>query len=342
MRREMIQTEKDLDALLSEPTTEVISMMGRLDGDVVVLGVAGKMGPTLTRMVKRASDAAGRARRVIGVARFSSGNERVLQTHGIETIQCDLLDEEAVSRLPIAPNVIYMAGKKFGTTGNEPHTWATNTLLPAWVCQRYRHARIVAFSTGNVYGPTLVQDTGSRESDALDPVGEYAMSCVGRERVFEYYNQRFKTPMAIIRLNYACELRYGVLVDLAQRVRDGVPIDLKTGYFNIIWQGDANAMALLALDHTSVPAQVINLTGPEKLSTRTVAETLGRLIGRPPVFLENESERALLSDARRGLSMLGSPRVNAAQMIEWTADWVIRRGATLGKPTHFDSPEGRF
>jgi nucleoside-diphosphate-sugar epimerase len=339
---EKIQTEDELEDLLSEPSSAVVSALGRLAGDIIILGVAGKMGPTLARMARRASDMAGVARRIIGVASFSSGNEARLQAGGIETVRCDLLDEDAVARLPDAPNVIFMTGMKFGTTGDEATTWAMNSFLPGLICRRYRRSRIVAFSTGNVYGLSGVDSMGSRETDRCQPVGEYAMSCLGRERLFEYFGRSLGIPTTIIRLNYAGELRYGVLVDLAQRVFAGEPIDLGMGYFNTIWQQDANAMALCAFDFAAVPPCILNVTGPERLSTRTVAEHFGRLMNRPVTFIGTESETALLSDARRALALLGQPRVSAAQMIEWIADWVTRGNRTLGKPTHFDSREGNF
>jgi nucleoside-diphosphate-sugar epimerase len=337
-----IRSEEDLEALLSEPTPEVAQTMGRLKGDIIVLGVAGKMGPSLARMAKRASDAAGVHHRVIGVARFSSGSPAALQTHGIEAISCDLLNEEDVARLPDAPNVIFMAGRKFGSTGDEPATWALNAYLPAIVCRKYRHSRIVAFSTGNVYGLVAVQGGGSREGDPPQPAGEYAMSCLGRERIFEYFSRALGIPMTLIRLNYACDLRYGVLVDLARRVQQGVPVDVGMGYFNTLWQADANAMTLRAFDHVATPAWVVNVTGPEILSVRDVAEKLGRLLNRNVHFEGAESATALLSNARLGLELLGQPRVNSGQLIEWVADWVARGGAHLGKPTRFESRDGKF
>jgi len=337
-----IETEAQLETWLSEPTPEVIETLGRLPGDLVLLGVAGKMGPTLARMAKRASDAAGVRRRVIGVARFSDGGQETLAAHGIETIRCDLLNEDEAARLPEAPNVICMAGRKFGSTGDEPLTWAMNAYLPAIICRKYRHSRIVAFSTGNVYGLSPPASGGSRESDPLQPIGEYAMSCLARERLFAYFSRALNTPMAILRLNYACELRYGVLVDLAQRIVCGEPIDLAMGYFNVIWQGDANAMTLRALAHVSTPPWVVNMTGPETLSVRDVCIRLGELLGKPVHFSRSESTEALLSNASIGLERLGPPRVSAAELAEHVADWIARGGRTLGKPTHFESRDGKF
>jgi nucleoside-diphosphate-sugar epimerase len=234
-----------------------------------------------------------------------------------------------------------MAGRKFGTTGREAATWAMNTYLPGPVCRRFRDGRIVAFSTGNVYGLVPVESP-SRESDSPAPMGEYAMSCLGRERVFEHFSRSLSIPSALIRLNYATEMRYGVLVDIGERVRDGLPIDLSTGAFNVVWQGDANAMALQCFDHVAAPPWVVNLTGPEVLSVREVAETFGRLLGRSVQFTGEESSQALLSDASQAFQRFGAPRITADQMIRWIADWLARGGPTLGKPTHFQASDGRF
>ena len=338
----VLQSEEQLDDLLSEPTAGVIETLGRLQGDLMILGVAGKMGPTLARMARLASDAAGVRRRIIGVARFSAGGQAALEAQGIEMIRCDLLQEDEVAKLPEAANVLFMAGMKFGTSLNEPTTWVMNSYLPGVICRKFRQSRMVAFSTGNVYGLTSVKRGGAREDDPLQPVGEYAMSCLGRERVFEYFSRSFGIPMVLIRLNYAGELRYGVLVDLARRIWNGETIDLSMAYFNTIWQGDANAMALRAFDHIAVPPWVINVTGPETLSVRRVCEQFGQLMHRPLRFTGIEADTALLSDAKRGLELLGPPRVKADQLIEWVADWVARGGKSLNKPTHFESRDGRF
>ena len=332
-----------LEELLSDPSPAAIDAMRRVEGDIVILGVAGKMGPTLARMARRALDAAGLPGRVIGVSRFSSpAPQRALEQHGVETIRCDLLDEEALARLPDAANVIFMAGRKFGSTADESLTWAMNTHLPALVCRRYRTSRIAAFSTGNVYGLTSNGRGGSREDDVPAPVGEYAMSCLGRERMFEYFSRAHRTPVAILRLNYATEMRYGVLVDLARRVRQGEPIDVTMGYFNVIWQADANAMALAALAHASSPPFIVNLTGPEELGVRAVCTELARLLGVEVSFAGQEARDALLSNGARGWERLGAPRVDASRLLEWTADWTRRGGESLDKPTHFESRSGRF
>ena len=334
--------EVRLEDLLSEPTPAVVETMRRLDGDIMVLGVSGKMGPTLARMAKRASADAGVRRRVIGVARFTAGGEEPLWTHGIDTIRCDLLDEAAVARLPDAANVVFMPARKFGSTGDEATTWAVNSYLPGVVARKFRESRIVAFSTGNVYALTPATGHGPREGDPPQPVGEYAMSCLGRERVFEYFSRTAGTRVALIRLNYATDLRYGALVDLARQVLAGEPIDLTMGHFNTIWQGDANAMALWAFDHAASPPWIVNVTGPEVLSVRDVCERFGRRFDRPARFTGTETETALLSDARRGLELFGPLRVSTDRLIDWVADWVASGGRSLGKPTHFQARDGRF
>ena len=338
-----IQDPEQLEDRLSEPTPEVVQTLRRLEGDLIILGVAGKIGPSLARMARRASDLAGIQRRIIGVARFSSGClEAELQRRGLETIRCDLLDEEAVRRLPEAANVLYLAGMKFGATGQESLTWAMNTQLPAIVCRKFAHSRIVAFSTGNVYGLVPTAGGGSVESDPPAPVGEYAMSCLGREWMFEHFSRTLGTRVALVRLNYACDLRYGVLVDLARKVLAGTPVDLGMGWFNTLWQGDANAMTLRCFDHIASPPLALNLTGPEVLSVRETCERLGKLLSRKPFFVGAEAPTALLSNARRAFSLFGQPRVNADQLIAWVAAWLLHGGPTLDKPTHFEARDGRF
>ena len=340
---DVIRDTAALDHLLSEPSDAAIEAIRRAPGDVLVLGAAGKMGPTLARMVRRAMDANGLSSRVIAVARFSSPHLRdALQSHGVETIQSDLLRADQVAALPYAPNVIFMAGRKFGSTGDEPLTWAMNTHVPAVVCERFRNSRIVAFSTGNVYGLARRGRGGSREDDVPAPVGEYAMSCLGRERMFEYFSRAHGTPAVILRLNYAVEMRYGVLVDVATRVARGEPVDVSMGYVNVIWQGDANAMAIAALAHATAPPLIVNVAGPEELSVRTIAEALARMMGTTATLAGTELEDALLSNGSRGYDILGRPTVDSARLMAWTADWIRRGGESLGKPTHFESRAGRF
>ena len=332
-----------LEDLLSEPTAEVISSLSRLSGDILVLGAGGKMGPTLARMACRALDAGPSPGRVIAVSRFSNKKERErLEARGVETLGCDLLDPRGLEELPDVPTVIYMVGMKFGSTGNEARTWAVNAYLPALVCRRFPRSRIVAFSTGNVYPMTPVSSGGSTEQDPPGPEGEYAMSCLGRERMFEYFSRTRGTWVSLLRLNYACELRYGVLVDLARKVWQRQPIDLTMGHVNVIWQGDANAMALRAIEHCAAPPFVVNLAGPERLSVRRICQELGRLMNRPLHLVGREAADALLSDGRRGYERLGRPRVTMERLLGWIADWVMRGGPSLDKPTHFQVRDGRF
>ena len=332
-----------LNELLSEPTDEVVETLRRIEGPIILLGVAGKMGPTLARMIRRADEKAGIRRRVIGASRFRDGSVvDELESCGIEAIIADLLDPSQLAALPDVPNVIYMAGLKFGADGNEPRTWAMNAVLPAMVCQKYARSRIVAFSTGNVYPIAPISDGGSTESDALDPIGEYAMSCLGRERVFQHYAQDAGTNVALIRLSYACELRYGVLVDIARSVWNRRPIDLTNSGFTVIWQGDANAMTLRALEITSSPAFVLNVAGPEVMSVKRVASTFGELMGREVVFTNTAADSIRLNNGQLGHRLFGYPRVSVQQMVHWIADWVMQGGADLGKPTHFEVRNGKY
>jgi len=343
-QKSTIGSVEELENLLSEPTEAVIQTMAALDGDVVILGVGGKMGPTLARMAKRAFDLAGVKRRVVGVSRFStsSGLEQRLNAWGIETHRCDLLDAQAYGQLPDAANVVYMAGLKFGSAGNEPLTWAMNAFVPGLVAARYRDSRFAIFSTGNVYGLSPVRRGGALETDPVRPQGEYALSCLGRERIFEHFSRVNATRMSILRLNYAVEMRYGVLLDVAQMVFDGRPVSLQMSHFNAIWQADASAMSLQALAHASSPPFVVNITGPEVLSVVQVARQLSELWHKPVRFEGVESDDALLSNAREAFQLFGFPKVSIGQVLSWLADWVARGGETLEKPTHFESRSGDF
>jgi len=340
---ERIEDTEQLDELLSRPTPGLLEDMQRLEGDLMVLGAGGKMGPTLTRMARRAFKQLGRTDRVIAVSRFSSTEAReMLEQHGVETIPCDLLDASAVAELPEARNLVYMAGMKFGASGNQPLTWAMNALLPAMVCRRFARSRIAAFSTGNVYGLTPVDHGGSVEGDPPDPVGEYAMSCLGRERMFEYFAKATGVKVCLIRLNYAVEMRYGVLVDIARKVWQGEPVDAAMGYANVIWQGDANAMALRCLLQAQSPATAINITGPEILSVRRLTENFANLLDRQAEIVGIEAEQALLANATRSHQLFGKPHVSVDQMMRWIADWTERDRQVLGKPTKFEVRDGKF
>lgn len=332
-----------LEEVLSRPTAEVVAAAGDLVGEVLVLGCGGKMGPSLVRLLHRALRESGGAGRVVGVARFSQpGVRQALESDGIATIACDLLHAEALTSLPDAPNVLLMAGHKFGTTTDPAATWATNTLLPALVARRFAGARLVTLSTGNVYPLTPVTSGGPTEADPLGPVGEYAQSALGRERVLTYLARRHATPMAILRLNYAVEPRYGVLRDIADRVRRGDAIDLTMGHVNVIWQRDANAIAIRAFAHCAVPPFVLNVTGPEVLAVRDLATRLGRRFGITPVFTGSEQPTALLSNAARCHALFGPPPTPVDEMIERVAAWIERGGRSLGRPTHYEEREGRF
>jgi nucleoside-diphosphate-sugar epimerase len=339
----IIANEEQLEDVLSRPGDADVQAMASLEGDLLILGVAGKMGPSLARRARRACDAAGVKRRNIGVARFSNpAMERELNDWGIETVAADLLQPGALDRLPDAPNVIFMAARKFGSTGAESLTWAMNTFLPGLVAQRYRDSRIVSFSTGNVYPLTPVLHGGPSETSPTGPVGEYAQSCLGRERMFQHFSTQYGTPVSIVRLNYAVELRYGVLVDIARKVCAGRPVDLRMGHANVIWQGDANSVVLRSLGHCQSPPFIVNLTGPETVAVRWVARKFGEYFGVEPVLEGAESETALLSNAGLCQKLFGYPSVPLEQMIEWIAGWVRSGGSNLNKPTHFETRDGKF
>lgn len=337
-----VETEDQLDDFLSAPTPEVVEAVGRLDGDWLVLGVGGKMGPSLARMAARAVREGGGKARVIGVSRFSSGDLRQrLERWGLETLPCDLLEPGALSRLPPCRNVLYMPARKFGSRGAEWETWATNAFLAGDAARTFKDSRIVAFSTGNVYPMTAPAGGGPVEDSPLRPVGEYAQSCLGRERMFEYFSRRNGTPVALIRLNYAVELRYGVLLDVARAVAAGEAIDVRMGHANVVWQGDANAYVLRAFSLCASPPAALNVTGP-LVSIRQVAERFGELLGRRPFFVGLEERTALVSNPAKCHALFGAPRVPLDAMMAWTAHWVKSGGPTLGKPTKFEARDGAF
>jgi nucleoside-diphosphate-sugar epimerase len=329
-----------LEEFMTRPTPELIEDLARVPGDILILGAAGKMGPTLARLARRAAP----GKRVVGVARFTDPAARAsLDAAGVETIACDLLDRGAVAALPRLDNVVFMAAMKFGAAGSPALTWAMNVHVPAIVAETFASARIVAFSTGCVYPFVPVADGGATEdTPAVPPPGDYANSCVGRERMFEHFSARLGTPGRLVRLNYAIDMRYGVLHDVATRVREGVPIDLAMGHVNVIWQGDANAAALRCLAHATTPTTPLNVTGPETISVRWLAEELGRRFGRSPVLMGTEAEAGWVSSAARMVAELGPPRVPLDSMIGSTVDWLARGGASLGKPTHYEVRDGRF
>lgn len=338
-----IDTEEELNELLTRPSEADIEFARRLEGDVAVLGAGGKMGPTLTKRLRRAAQAANTSRRIIAVSRFSSPDlPRELEKDGIETISCDLMDPDAVGELPAVENVLFLAGKKFGSTGNADTTWAMNTIAPANVARRFRESRIVVFSTGNVYPFVSVDRGGCLEHDELLPRGEYAQSCLGRERIFEYYSQQFATRCLIFRLNYAIDLRYGVLVDIARQVYRDQPVDLSVPAVNVIWQGDANSYALRSLDLCSSPPRYLNVTGPETISVRQAAQYFAERFGREMKTVGGESQAALLSNAGACHAMLGYPEVPAQRLMEWVAHWIEAGGSSLNKATKFQVTDGKF
>jgi NAD-dependent epimerase/dehydratase family protein len=339
----MISSEQQLEDLLSQPTEPDVKAMAALQGDLLILGVAGKMGPSLARRARRACEAAGVQKRVFGVARFSNPAVREqLETCGVETISADLLQPGVLEQLPNAENVVHMAARKFGSTGNEGLTWAMNTFLPGLVAERFRQSRIVVFSTGNVYPLSPIAHGSPSETSPVAPLGEYAQSALGRERIFEYFSKRYGTPMTLLRLNYAIELRYGVLLDIGQTVFERRPVDLSMGHTNVIWQGDANSICLRSFVMCQTPPVVLNLTGPETVSVRWAARHFAERFGIEPIFEGAEAETALLSNAARCHRLFGYPNVTVEEMLEWVADWIGMGGPTWNKPTHFETRDGRF
>lgn len=338
-----MKTVEELEARLTEPTEDLIRDLSRVDGDLLILGAGGKMGPSLAKLAARAIRTGGLSKRVIGVSRYSDPEVRKdLERHGVETVSCDLLDDEELQRLPDVANVIYMVGYKFGTTGKEHLAWAMNAFLPGRVAEKYKDSRIVVFSSGNVYPFTPVHGGGADENVTPEPIGEYAQSCLGRERVFAYHSHKNGTPMLFFRLNYAIDMRYGVLLEIARAVYEGRPIDLTMGHANVIWQGDANSMALRCLTACTAPPAVLNVTGPETMSVRWAARQFAERFGKDPVFAGTEADTALLSNAARAYRRFGYPRVSLLQMIDWIAEWVQAGGLTWDKPTHFQERRGRF
>jgi nucleoside-diphosphate-sugar epimerase len=328
-----------LDELLCRPSQALIDDLARVSGDVMILGVGGKMGPTLAGLAKAALP----ERRIIGVARFSEdGVEDWLKARGIETIHCDLLDEVEIRSLPQISNIIFMVGRKFGAEGNLALTWAMNAHVPARIAQVLRNSRIVAFSTGCVYPFVPVDGGGADEATPPNPPGEYAQSCVGRERMFEYFSRQFNTPGRLFRLNYAIDMRYGVLHDIATKVRDGTPIDVSLGHVNVIWQGDACAQALRCLAHCETPTSPINVSGHEILAVRELSKQFGALLGREPNIVGDEQPTAWLTDTSQATRLFGLPIVDTQRLIKWTADWVARAMPSLGKPTKYEVRDGRY
>lgn len=334
-----IADEAMLEDMLSAPSDALVETLNKLDGDITILGVGGKMGPTLARMAKRAAP----GKRVIGVARFSDPGLRAeLEADGIETVMCDLLDEAAVNALEKTANMVFMAGRKFGSDGNQPLTWAMNTHVPAIVAQAFRHARIAVFSTACVYSFADVNGSGATEDGRLTPPGEYANSCIGRERMFEYFADVHGTKVALLRLSYAIDLRYGVLHDIGKAVLDGTPVQLDSGHCNIIWQRDANDIALRSLALADNPAVPLNLSGPDVVRVRDLALAFAEVLGKEPVFEGSEQPEAWIIDTSKQQQLYGKPEVDVQTMVKWVAAWLSQGGRTLGKPTHFEVRDGTY
>jgi dTDP-4-dehydrorhamnose reductase len=340
---EKISNEDQLEELLSRPGDELVDVVSKLDGDLLFLGITGKIGPSLSMMAAKACKKAGVKKRILGVSRHIDMRQRKsFEAAGIEFIQGDMLDTCFLKKLPAIKNVFYLAGMKFGSTANLPLTWAINSLLPGLVIEHFCKSRIVVFSTGAVYPLVPISSGGSVETDLPEPVGEYAQSCLGRERIFEYGSQRYKTEVILIRLNYSLEMRYGVLSDIAIRVMNGNPIDLTMGYFNVIWQGDMNDFVLRSIEHTECPAKILNITGPEILSVRDVALDFARLFRNEPEFTGKEAGNALISNSSEAYRLFGRPKIPATVVIKWIAGWLKEGGRLLNKPTHFEVRNGKY
>ncbi len=340
---EKIRTVDELDEALSRPSAALCDAVGQLRSPVVVLGASGKMGPSLCWLLRRAAESAGRDLEIVAASRFSNpATQKWLEARRIRTATVDLLERGSLAPLPDSLNVLYLVGVKFGTADNPALTWAVNTLVPANVAERYPRARLVALSTGNVYPFVPVESGGATEALAPAPVGEYAGAALARERIFQYFANRNGTKLALLRLNYAVELRYGVLRDIAQRVWDGKPLDLAMGYLNCIWQGDANEMILRSFALTSNPPALYNLTGPATLSVRELGREFSQLLERPFPGVGIEAPTALLSNSTRLCRALGLPAMDLRQVMEWIADWVRSGGGSLGKATHFEVRDGQY
>ena len=338
-----LESEDQLDALLTRPSEADIAFARKLEGNTIVLGAGGKMGPTLAKRLARSLAAAGGTTSVIAVSRFQSAAAREeLERADIQTLHCDLLEREQLDALPEVENVLFLAGRKFGSSADPELTWAMNTIVPAHVAQRFRHSRIVAFSTGNVYPFVTPEQGGCQESDAPAPIGEYAQSCLGRERVFEYYSKRFNTPCLILRLNYAIDLRYGVLVDIARQVYEGRPVDVSVPAVNVLWQGDANSYAMRSLELCQSPARILNITGPETVAVQRAAEFFAQRFKKDLRVTGESSGVALLNNAAACHQLLGYPQVSLRELMEAVASWVEAGGTSLQNPTKFQVTDGKF
>lgn len=337
-----IETEEQLEELLSRPSKKLVDFANTLNGDIAILGVAGKMGITLARMAVRAFKAAGKDNKVLGVARFSNESSREeLENYGIKTVKCDFLNREDTDKLPDAENIIYMAGKKFGTAGSEDLTWAMNTVAPANTAFRYKGKKSVVFSTGCVY-PLRKPGNPPTEEDIPEPIGDYAQSALGRERVYGYFSRQYNTPVCIYRLNYAIDMRYGVMHDIANQIINNENVNITSSHFNSIWQRTANEQALLCLDHCTTPATFMNITGPEEISVKESALTMAKILKKEVSFVGEEGGACYLNGAEKSTKLFGAPEVSVEQMLKWQAQWILTGGKSHGKPTHFEVNTGKF
>jgi nucleoside-diphosphate-sugar epimerase len=347
-----IETEEALDEILTRPRPALVEFIRTIQSPLLLLGAGGKMGPTLAVLARRTADLAGRPLEIVAASRFSnSGARRWLEERGVRTLACDLMDPESWKRLPDAKDIVYLLGQKFGTTQNPALTWAINSLPPAYACARYPGSRMVVLSSGSIYPLTPVQNGGADESESLTPLGEYANACVARERIFEYFSHPLDcwfdpapnhTRVALIRLFYAVELRYGVLVDLALKIYSGQPVDLAMGYFNCIWQGDANEMILRSLALAEAPPVPYNLSGQQPQAVRQIADRFGEIFGKAPLFTGSEADTALLGNSARIYARLGEAATPLDAVVSWIAHWIQHGGRLLGKPTHFEVRDGRY
>lgn len=337
------QVLKDIEAKYTRPSAVFLEDLKNIEGDFMFLGIGGKMGPSMAKLLIDGLQANGQPRKVYGVSRFSDPDSRAyLDSLGIETIACDLLNDEALNALPEVKNVIYLAGFKFGATGKEDFTWAMNTYLPGRVAEKFKNSRIVAFSSGNVLPFVDVHSAGADESVTPEPIGEYAQSTLGRERIFTYFSKKNHTPMLLYRLNYAVDFRYGVVMEIAKQVYNNQPIDIRTNNVNVIWQSDANEIAIRSLLHCDNPARVLNVTGPEVLSIKWIAEKLALALDRTPIFINEPAQTALLNNASECHRIFGYPKVGILEIIDITAKWMLNGGEEFGKDTHFQERGGKF
>ncbi len=340
-----IKDEEVLEELLSKPYPETVEDLKHIDGDFLVLGAGGKIGPSLVMMLARILEKIDPSRKIYAVSRFTRRSivDKLSRYKNVEIIELDLSSRRAVDLLPEAKNIIYMIGRKFGTEEDPGLTWITNTYIPALVAERFSRSRYIIYSTGNVYPLVHISTGGSTEDSEVGPVGEYAWSALARERVMSYFIRRNKDSSGVIvRLNYACELRYGVLVDIALKVYKGEPIDLSTNYVNVIWQGDANNYVLRSLKLASNPPTIINLTGPEIVSVKWVAEEFGKRFNKKPFYTGEAMDTALLNNASRIFSYFGYPRVPLMKMIDWISKWILAGKTVYNLPTHYEVRTGKF